>query len=252
MNRGTEHSRGIAGLRGFTLIELLFSFLIMSVMTVLLYNALFTAIKGVKVVDRVFVTPRKALILSKIFERELTGIYLPEIVQPAIKKDQKGKKIAVKKTIKEKMVFGLYGKAREIHFTTLLPVEDSEQPATDDKDAPPIGDIIEIGYEFDRGDKTLTKRRDPIPDEKITKGGEEQEYENIRLAEVKFEYFDKKWESSWDSAKKKKLPRAVKATFEILVGEKLEEELSDEELKALSIRHEVVVLLPNAVDNKKI
>ena len=55
---------------GFTLIELLFAFMIMAVMLSMLYNAIFTVIKGVKIVDRVFETPSKALVLSKIFERE--------------------------------------------------------------------------------------------------------------------------------------------------------------------------------------
>ena len=76
---------------GFTLIELLFAFMIMAVMLSLLHNAMFTVIRGVKIVDRVFETPSKALILSKILERELTGIYLPEVIPLAIPKDKKGK-----------------------------------------------------------------------------------------------------------------------------------------------------------------
>ena len=106
--------------RGFTLIELLFAFTIMAIMLSLLYNAIFTVIKGVKIVDRVFETPSKALVISKIFERELTGIYLPEVIPLAIPKDKKGK--LLKSFIKEQMVFGLIGRNREIHFTSLIPL----------------------------------------------------------------------------------------------------------------------------------
>lgn len=226
---------------GFSLIELLFSFMILAVMMSLLYNAMFTVIKGVKIIDRAFETPSKALMLSKIFERELTGIYLPEKISRAIQKDDKGN--LLKKFIKEEMVFGLKGRNREIHFTTLMPlVRKSKEKRSD---------IIELGYSYDKSGRVLTRRRDLIPDDKIDKGGEEQELK-LDLADVKFEYLDKKWEDSWDSSKAKKLPRAVKVTFKISPKDEVIEGLSEKELENLSITHSVVVLLPNAVDNKRL
>jgi prepilin-type N-terminal cleavage/methylation domain-containing protein len=225
---------------GFTLIEILFAMSIMVVMFTLLYNALFTVIAGMKVIDRSFTNPRRALILSRVFERELTGIYLPEIVKPPVpKKGQKAPKI---RRLKERMVFGVMGKKHQISFTTLIPLDETLDP--------PLGDILEVGYEFDSSEKRLTKRIDPIPDEKLDKGGEEVTFP-IPLREVKFEYYGRKWQSSWDSKKSKKLPRAIRATFEIISDEEGIEELSDEQAEALVIRHQIVVLLPNAVDNKR-
>ena len=160
----------VNNLNGFTLIELLFAFLIMSIMLSLIYNAIFTVIKGVKIVDRIFETPSKALIISKIFERELTGIYLPESIPLAIPKDDKGK--FSKSFIKEQMVFGLKGRNREIHFTSLIPLGDG--------DAAKLGDVIELGYIFDKNSKILTRRKDPIPDDRIDKGGENQDLSGCR------------------------------------------------------------------------
>ena len=226
---------------GFTLIELLFALMIMAVMLSMLYNAIFTAIKGVKIVDRVFETPSKALALSKIFERELTGIYLPEVIPLAIPKDKKGN--ALKSFIKEQMVFGLKGRNREIHFTSLIPLREMQEVK--------FGDVIELGYSFDRSDKVLTRRKDAIPDDRIDKGGETQDLK-IDLADVKFEYFGKKWEDRWDSVKVKKLPRAVRVTFKIIPAGHNTEDLGEKEIENLSIEHRVVVLLPNAVDNKRL
>ena len=226
---------------GFTLIELLFSFMIMAVMLTLLYNAIFAVIKGVKVVDRVFETPSKALIISKIFERELTGVYLPEVIPLAIPKDKKGK--LTKSFIKKQMVFGLKGRNREINFTTLIPLREGKSSE--------LGDIIELGYSYDKSSKVLTRRRDPIPDDRLDKGGETQDLK-LELSDVKFEYFGKKWEDRWDSVKVKKLPRAVRVTFKIIPdGQKLED-LDEVEIENLSIEHRVIVLLPNAVDNKRL
>lgn len=226
---------------GFSLIELLFSFMILAIMMSLLYNAMFTVVKGVKIIDRAFETPSKALVLSKIFERELTGIYLPEVITRSIKKDNKGN--ILKKFIKEEMVFGLKGRNREIHFTTLMPLVREVKAKR--------GDIVELSYSYDKSARVLTRRKDLIPDDKIDKGGEEQEMK-LDLADVKFEYLDKKWGDSWDSAKSKKLPRAVKVTFKISPKDEAIEDLSQEELENLSITHSVVVLLPNAVDNKRL
>tara|TARA_Y100000589_G_scaffold120120_1_gene114542 strand:+ start:1125 stop:1853 length:729 start_codon:yes stop_codon:yes gene_type:complete len=226
---------------GFTLIELLFAFMIMAVMLSLLFNAMYTVIKGVKIVDRVFETPSKALVLSKIFERELTGIYLPELIPLAIKKDKKGN--ALKSFIKEQMIFGLKGRNREIHFTTLVPLRE----AADSK----LGDVIELGYSFDKNNKVLTRRKDPIPDNRLDKGGETQDLK-LDLSDVKFEYYGKKWEDRWDSTKTKKLPRAVRVTFKIIPAEQNTEKLGEKEIENLSIEHRVVVLLPNAVDNKRL
>lgn len=231
----------VNNLNGFTLIELLFAFLIMSIMLSLIYNAIFTVIKGVKIVDRIFETPSKALIISKIFERELTGIYLPESIPLAIPKDDKGK--FSKSFIKEQMVFGLKGRNREIHFTSLIPLGDG--------DAAKLGDVIELGYIFDKNSKILTRRKDPIPDDRIDKGGENQDLK-VELSDVKFEYFGKKWEDNWDSTKVKKLPRAVRVTFKIVPDGQSFEDLDEKEIENLSIEHRVVVLLPNAVDNKRL
>lgn len=207
----------------------------------LLYNAIFSVIKGVKIVDRVFETPSKALVLSKIFERELTGIYLPELIAPAIPKDKKGN--ALKSFIKEQMVFGLKGRNREIHFTTLIPIREGR--------ASKLGDIIELGYIFDKSNKVLTRRKDPIPDDRLDKGGESQDLK-VDLSDVKFEYFGKKWEDRWDSIKSKKLPRAVRVTFKIVPSGHNIDDLDENEIENLSIEHRVVVLLPNAVDNKRL
>lgn len=226
---------------GFSLIELLFSFMILAIMMTLLYNAMFTVIKGVKIVDRVFDTPSKALILSKIFERELTGVYLPEEIPLAIEKDDKGN--LLKKFIKEEMVFGLIGKNREIHFTTLVTMNHDSKSKK--------GDVIEQGYSFDKGTKVLSRRKELIPNEKLDKGGEKEDLK-VSLADVKFEYYGKKWEDSWDSTKIKKLPRAVRVTFRITPDDEDIEGLSDEELNNLSVIHQVIVLLPNAVDNKRL
>ena len=227
--------------RGFTLIELLFAFTIMAIMLSLIYNAIFTVIKGVKIVDRVFETPSKALIVSKIFERELTGIYLPEVIPLAIPKDKKGK--LLKSFIKEQMVFGLIGRNREIHFTSLIPLREGKESK--------LGDIIELGYIFDKSSKVLTRRKDPIPDDRLDKGGETQDLK-VDLSDVKFEYFGKKWEDKWDSIKVKKLPRAVRVTFKIIPDGKSTEDLDEKEIENLSIEHRVVVLLPNAVDNRRL
>jgi len=226
---------------GFTLIEILFSLSVLAVMMTLLYNALATTIKAVKVVDRAFITPRRALALSRMFEREFTGIYLPEEIPPAApkKEDEKAPKI---KRLKERMIFGLVGKKKEIHFTALVPLNTEDEP--------PIGDLIEIGYSFDSGDKTLKKRYDPIPDEKIDKGGEEEELP-IPISSLEFEYFDKKWRDSWDSRKSKKLPQGIRVTLEIELDEKEVELLPEEAEENLVTRHQIIVLLPNAVDNKK-
>jgi len=213
---------------------------VMAIMCTLLYNALFTVIQGVKVIDRVFTNPRRALILSRIFERELTGIYLPEVVKPPVPK--KGDKAPKIRRLKERMVFGVMGKERKISFTTLIPLDETLNP--------PLGDILEIGYEYDRAEKRLTKRVDPIPDEKLDKGGEEVTLP-IPLNQVKFEYYGKKWQTSWDSKKAKKLPRAIRATFEVIPEEEDAEDLTEEQMEALVMRHQVVVLLPNAVDNKR-
>jgi|GEM_PF-997404 len=238
--------------RAFTLIEILFAMSILAMMGTMLYNALFTAMRGVKAVDKAFVTPRKALILSRMFERELTGVYLPEIVVPPVKKDKNGKVIP-HKTLKEKMEFGLVGKSREIHFTTMIPLREGAQVLSKEdkeKGRPPLGDILEIGYSYDSADDFLTKRRDPVPDDDIDKGGDEIEMKGILLDEVKFEYYDKKWQESWDSRKSKKLPRAVRANFLIRLNDKQLEGMEEEEAKRLSFKHQITVLLPNAVDNK--
>lgn len=223
--------------RGFTLIELMITTLIFAVMTQLVYNALFTTIKANRVVNYSFDIPRKALMLSKLFERELTGIYLPEIIPPpAAKEGTKRKKLS-----KYIMKFGLVGKEREINFTTLINLDETKDPA--------IGDILEIGYEFDSGDKSLVKRVDPYIDDKLEKGGEETEFK-MSLESLKFEYYGKKWESSWNSIKSKKLPRAIRISFELVeVNER--DQYTEEEIKAMAFKHQILVLLPNAVDNKK-
>ncbi|PCJ20536.1 MAG: hypothetical protein COB02_03185 [Candidatus Cloacimonadota bacterium] len=223
--------------KAFTIIELLITSLIFAVMTQLLYSALYTSIKANKIVNYSFNIPRKALMLSKLFERELTGIYLPEIIP--IPKSKKGKK--QKRLSKYKMKFGLIGKEREIHYTTLINLDEQADPA--------IGDILEIGYEFDSGDKTLTKRVDPYIDDKLDKGGEKRDFK-MSLESLKFEYYGKKWESSWNSIKKKKLPRAIRISFELIeVNER--DQYTEDEIKAMAFKHQILVLLPNAVDNKK-
>ncbi|MCJ8343914.1 prepilin-type N-terminal cleavage/methylation domain-containing protein [bacterium] len=223
--------------RAFTLVELMVTTLIFGIMTQLVYNALYTSIKANHIVNYSFNIPRKALMLSKLFEREFTGIYLPEIIPvPRAKKGTKQKKLS-----KYKMKFGLIGKEREVHFTTLINLDETADPA--------VGDILEIGYEFDSGDKTLTKRVDPYIDDKLDKGGDEVEFK-MSLESLKFEYYDKKWESSWDSSKKKKLPRAIRISFELVeVNER--DQYTEEEIQAMAFKHQVMVLLPNAVDNKK-
>ena len=77
---GSSATARVNNTNRFTLIGVLFAFLIMSIMLSLIYNTIFTVIKGVKIVDKIFETPSKALIISKIFEKELTGI-LPESVR---------------------------------------------------------------------------------------------------------------------------------------------------------------------------
>ncbi|MBT3785451.1 prepilin-type N-terminal cleavage/methylation domain-containing protein [bacterium] len=228
------------GLRGFTLIEIMFALSVFAVMMTMLYNALAVTIRGVKVIDRAFITPRRALALSRMFERELTGIYLPEEIKPAAPKKGDEKKPKIRR-LKERMVFGLVGKSKEIHFTALVPFNTQDEP--------PIGDILEIGYEFDSGEKRIKKRYDPIPDEKIDKGGEETTLE-LPVSSLKFEYFDKKWKDSWDSRKTKKLPTGIRVTIEIELDEKELEMVSEEAEENLITKHQVVVLLPNAVDNK--
>lgn len=227
--------------RAFTLIELLFALSVLAIMMTLLYNALASTIKAVKVVDRAFITPRRALALSRMFEREFTGVYLPEEIPPAIAKenDDKAPKL---KTISERMIFGLVGKKNEIHFTSLVPL--------DTKDEPPIGDLMEIGYSFDSTEKKLKKRYDPIPDEKIDKGGDDTEIP-IPLRSIKFEYFDKKWKDSWDSTKEKKLPVGIRISMEIELDEKEMENLGELAEENLVTKHQIIVLLPNAVDNKQ-
>ena len=141
------------------------------------------------------------------------------------------------------MVFGLKGRNREIHFTTLIPLKEGK--------AAKLGDIVELGYIFDKSSKILTRRKDPIPDDRLDKGGETQDLK-VDLADVKFEYFGKKWEDGWDSTKVKKLPRAVRVTVKIIPAKYMTEDFDEKEIENLSIEHRVVVLLPNAVDNKRL
>ena len=225
---------------GFTLIEMMFALSILGVMIVILYNALFTVVRSVKIVQRSFETPSKVLMLSNLLEKELTGIYLPEVVKASSKKTNKPKVTG----IKEKMVFGLIGKNREINFTSLIPMKEDSESMN--------GDILEIGYKFDRLERKLVKRIDPVIDDKLEKGGKEIDLP-FEIGEMKFEYYDKKWRDQWNSTKSKKLPRAIKVSFTLSVlSEKDKEEVSDEVEDHLNIDHQIIVLLPNAADNKKL
>ena len=138
------------------------------------------------------------------------------------------------------MVFGLKGRNREIHFTSLILLVMAMQRSWN---------VIELGYIFDKNSKILTRRKDPIPDDR-DKGGETQDLK-VELSDVKFEYFDKKWEDNWDSTKVKKF-QSCKGYFKIVPDGQSFEDLDEKEIENLSIEHRVVVLLPNAVDNKRL
>jgi hypothetical protein len=231
---------------GFTIIELLFGLTLIAWLGDTLYRALHTTMRGTNVVESAFRLPRRALMFSRMMEKELTGIYLPEEnYNPAVHTDKE------KSYLKTAMKYGLIGKEKELHFTCMIPLQ--EPPEKEEKEESrlektkievALGDVLEVGYELDREKGVLTKRVDPIPDDKLDKGGKETELP-FAIEELKFEYYDKKWESSWDTDKKKKLPRAIriKVTFK-------DENDSDEDEKLLE--HELVILLPNAADNRKV
>jgi hypothetical protein len=264
IRRGRFHicpQKFLAGRKAFMLVELLIAILLMSYLGVVLYDALHTSIRGVGVVNRAFRLPRMTLMASRIFEREFTGVYLPEEIAftPPEETEQR--------FLKEKWVYGLIGKEREVHFTTRVPLneeflvglgkEETEERSVFDKQAEdfPVTDILKISYEFDRDEKKLKKRISPVPDDKLEKGGVETEL-NLWLSEVKFEYYDKKWENSWDSRSAGKLPRAIKLSLEFIEpppkeGSRFGQTGYDEEREPEVLKHEMVVLLPNAADNRK-
>lgn len=261
---------GYAGVKNkaFTLVELLLVMIIMSYLGAVLYEALYTSIRGVSVVSDAFRLPRMVLMASRLLERELTGIYLPEETAFTPPEETEETKETAARFLKEKWVYGLIGKEREMHFTTIVPL--SEPPIPDEetekkslstfdkkKEEFPLADILKLSYEFDRDEKKLKKRISPIPDDKLDKGGMDIEL-NLWLSEVKFSYYDKKWESSWDSRSAGKLPRAIKLSLEFtepvkqdsgfLSVRRFRREKSEEDSK---FKHEMIVLLPNAADNRR-
>ncbi len=219
----------------FTLIEILLVMGIFAIMTNLLYSALFTTMRATASVEQNFRIPRRALMLSSLFEREFSGIYLPEEITPPVLKE--GEKPP--KTLKERMVFGLIGKEREIHFTTMIPISEKDKR---------ISEITKIAYEFDSADRKLIKKMQEVPDENLEKGGEEVKFD-LDLEDVEFAYFDGKWQDKWNSTEAKKLPRAIRATLKLIQADKRGDK-SPEELKALAMKHQIIVLLPNAADNR--
>ncbi|MBW7875261.1 MAG: prepilin-type N-terminal cleavage/methylation domain-containing protein [Candidatus Cloacimonetes bacterium] len=223
--------------RGFTIVEVLIVLGITAIMGVLVYNALFVSMKSVKIVDTAFRMPKRALMVSRVLERELTGIYLPEYIEaPA---PEEGKEPPPR--ISERIRFGVIGKSREIHFTTMIPPQDQIVEK--------YGDILEIGYEFDSKNKKLKKRVDPFPDENLDKGGEKVDFD-LYLDTIEFEYYDTKWQDSWDSTKSNTIPRAIRVTLELIEVED-REKYTEEELKAMVLKHQILVLLPNAVENRR-
>jgi prepilin-type N-terminal cleavage/methylation domain-containing protein len=223
--------------RGFTIVEVLIVLGITAIMGVLVYNALFVSMKSVKIVDTAFRMPKRALMVSRVLERELTGIYLPEYIEaPA---PEEGKEPLPR--ISERMRFGVIGKSREIHFTTMIPPQEQMVEK--------YGDILEVGYEFDSKNKKLSKRVDPFPDENLDKGGEKVDFD-LYLDTIEFEYYDTKWQDSWDSSKSNTIPRAIRVTLELIEVED-REKYTEEELKAMVLKHQILVLLPNAVENRR-
>ncbi len=223
--------------RGFTLIEILIVMTITAVASLLLHNALITSVRAVKTVDKAFKTPRQALILSRMLQRELQGILHPSYLEPPA--PEEGKEPPPRP--KEKMEFGLVGKEKEIHFTTLLPMTDEQMEK--------FGDVMEIGYEYDLKRGRLLKRIDPFPDEDVERGGEQIELP-MRVSDVEFEFFDTGWRDKWDSTKSNTLPRAIRLTLKIRIEEEEAEDLSSDEEEALEFDHQILVLLVNSSENK--
>lgn len=173
--------------RGFTLLELIIAFAIIGLLLLIVGSGLRLGVRawerGEGIVDE---TQRLRTITEKL-SSEIRSVYPYQI-------SREGKKDLV-----------FEGKSDSLSFVT------------SQVDINWMGGFKWVSYRVKDGDLVLEKRI--VPDKKLDESEGEKAILEKRIKEIKFEFYDRKedrWESSWDTKDKGRLPEIVKVTITLM------------------------------------